>query len=798
MVDQIFTRATLTHYVKTQLNPNRARLYRNGQRARHCSTGIISNIKLDDGKIVSLTSHPDGRVGAVYIRVSKPKQADYKNQGDSFSPDFQIWNCAMYFINRGEQFIVFTDAGLSGADPIDNSEIMKSMWAARAKNYGAVFNRILLKDHTTNYTPSEMASMRTYRNERLNRLRNGGLMDMPFSQDEEVLAVGSGGILRQGDYRPGLTVLIEQLSKVHTIAVIDMSRLARSQFLFQVLTQMFSTYKVEIIGVTQDIDLMRGQGDRESDLDDEFDYNPDSEMGKTVGTFFLTLIAQYRVNEALLGSMRGIVQMLKLGCPHSKVPFWIKRIKPAQRKRAAGMLTEDGLLHQDDDLFGEQRLIEAEVQELAQSLVEQAGEKDDAPAFVVTLPAWMKTDYVYVDPIMLDIAHKMVTWYLDEDDGIYGLGAVAERLNLEVGIDKYGHSRSHEGWAPWTQNDVGSAFANMAMIGVQPVFGLEWRVFPPILIRKDINGKPILGSDGRPQADVALFERLAAVRKRRANEGAGRPPKNPEGYLLQGLIRCHCGRLLRHYPNPDKSGKDYYQCVAKKAERDAFPEVTHVMLREDDTDRFVEMLVRHHRRSLLDMAALRDRGDVHYQEIQRLRDELEMLEHEVIAARAEKRSEAEGFVETVVKLKPNHPRYLEQVDSMLGSLMLEYQDRQENMVARIQRAVNETKRIIPGEEGGTIEERLTRWETMTVPEKRRTLHGVIWEIRVEGEPPNEYLSIVGHDGGTPVTVRLKTEVRLSNRGPSYLRRLPSLEEWGEQVIANTLAPAEAIGLADAG
>ena len=123
MVDAIFTRTTLIHYVKTQLNPNRARLHRNGQRARHCSTGIITNIKLDDGTVVNLDRRSDGRVGAVYVRVSKPKQADYKNQGDSFSPDFQIWNCAMYFITRGEAFVVFTDAGLSGADPIDNPEI---------------------------------------------------------------------------------------------------------------------------------------------------------------------------------------------------------------------------------------------------------------------------------------------------------------------------------------------------------------------------------------------------------------------------------------------------------------------------------------------------------------------------------------------------------------------------------------------------------------------------------------------------------------------------------------------------
>jgi len=796
MVDQIFTRTSLIHYVKTQLNPNRARLYRNGQRARNCSTGIITNVKLDDGNIVSLSRRSDGRVGAVYIRVSKPKQADYKNQGDSFSPDFQIWNCAMYFIARSEAFMIFTDAGLSGADPIDNPEIMRSMWAARARNYGAVFTRILLKDHTANYTPSEHAALKQYRNDRMIRLRNGGLLDMPFSKDEEALAVAEGMKQRQVDYRPGLTVLIEQMPTIHTVAVIDMSRLARSQFLFQVLTELFSAHKVEVVGVTQDIDLFRRKEAGDGDSDDDFDFNPDQEMGKTVSTFFLTLIAQYRVNEALLGSMRGIVQMLKLGCPHAKVPFWVKRIKPAQRKRAGGMLTDNGMIHQDDDLFGEWEASEAEGLEIARVLVDQVNEADNAPDFVRNLPTHMKTDYVYIDPTMLSIALKMVNWYLDEDDEVHGLAAVAEQVNLEIGVDKYGHSKTHKDWVPWSSNDVGDAFSNTAMIGIQQVFGLNWRVFPPVLLRKDINGHPMLGSDGQPQADVALFERIKVVRAARAGEGSGRPANNPSGYLLQGLIRCHCGRLLRYYSNPDKSGKDYYKCAATKAQRDAHPELVHVMLRQDDTEQFVEMLVRHHRRTLLGIAALRDKNDEHYQEINRLRSDLDLLENEIINVRDHKRVEAESMVENMINLKPEHPRYLEQVDVMLGSLMLEYQERRENIAAQIQRSVSEAKRIIPGDEGGTIEERLQEWGTLTVPKKRQILKSVLREMRLEGEPPNEYIAIVGHDGMTPVTVRLNTEVRQTSRGPIYVRRLPSMEQWGAQVMTNTLAPTEALILSD--
>ena len=760
MTSEIFTLDRLVHFVKTSLDPKEARLFRGEERVRRCASPIIERIRLGDGTVAELFRQKRTRkIGAGYVRVSTPRQADYEDLGDGFSIDFQVLKVAMHFISKGEAFQIFTDAGISGGAPIDNTEIMREMWGNRADLYQEIFEHVLLSESSVASTPSQRAGMIRYMEEHCAEMRSGGLSG-PRSEGEEI-SDDEAEVFRSDrptEYRPGLTVLVDNLPRVHTVAVVDMSRLARSQFLFFVLTARFDQHGVQVVGITESLDWMtKRKGGIEKDA---VGNSINRGIGQSLMKGILPTIAEYRIREAMLGSMRGIVTMLVQGCPHGSIPFWVKRLRPPKGQRQEKVpLSIDGHLHPDDDLFGENRA------------VSDVGEDRSAE-----LDVPLATKYVRNIPEMLDIVLKMVDYYLDESDNINGFRTVAARLESEGLPDKEMRLPSNAKYVGWSGADVADTLGNRALLGIQAVFGRDWKVYPPLLVRRDQQGQPILDGKGEVQPDLALFERIQVVRKARWLSAAGRKPKDPEGHLLQKFIFCHCGKPLGHFV---QRGVEYYKCRSTKRDRDRNPGFRHVMLLKADLEKFFDELIKTHPQAILNVISLGDETDTHLQEIRELRDELLAVEQEIADEREPKQRAAEQELQTKYKLSPEDPDFLDELERMTRLLMRQYYLKQKTLSDQLAVATSIVSRYVRDDAEDTLEQRLARWSLMPTSEKRRLLNRIFKDVRLQGDPPEEWIRLECHgaDGVMLPPVRLVTTVIQKQKRTDYQLRLPTVADW---------------------
>jgi hypothetical protein len=109
-------------------------------------------------------------------------------------------------------------------------------------------------------------------------------------------------------------LISDNLSRYHTIAITDLSRLSRSQLTFAELSEKFALAHTDVIGLVESLDWMN---DRERRGD----------VGNQIQAFLLPMVAEHKVRETMLGVFRAIALKLDTNQPHAKIPSWLKRNK---------------------------------------------------------------------------------------------------------------------------------------------------------------------------------------------------------------------------------------------------------------------------------------------------------------------------------------------------------------------------------------------------------------------------------------------------------------------------------------
>lgn len=306
------------------LRPERAVQFKNGDLISLCTTPVYEAI-LQDGKVTHLTKR-EGRYGAGYVRVSTPSQRSGKDErggADGFSELDQIARIVHHFVARGEAFRIFSDAGLSGGLSIMDATLTEHLLRVKAERFHSVYTRIFLSPAVSGrYSEREINQMKQWRDARVEDIKAGritkkgqmGELTSALSDEEPQGAKGAkvGGkkSTTKAHYRPGLTTLVRYLQDIHTVAITDLSRIARSSALsLHVFGQMRSA-NTDVHGLVEHLDYLNGE-----------------RGGRDIATLVLTWMAEHRLEEVLIQVIRGQVAMLESGRPHSLLQFWLTRDK---------------------------------------------------------------------------------------------------------------------------------------------------------------------------------------------------------------------------------------------------------------------------------------------------------------------------------------------------------------------------------------------------------------------------------------------------------------------------------------
>jgi DNA invertase Pin-like site-specific DNA recombinase len=305
-----------------------------------CASPVYTEY-LKDGEPQRLTFR-GGKYGAGYARVSTIGQRD-----DGWSIRDQVARIVDFYLAKGEAFRVFVDDAMSGSLPTDDPALITRMYAASARRYEDAYTAVFL--HDTSEFKSEHPALERWLSVYVDAMRRGeaapdgaAVMDVdvtwregaeedrgngdvsPAASGEDELS-GSGEGLTADDkphsrrgrarkrfgYRPALTELMKAVreGRIHTLVLTDLSRLARSQSLSAQLTEELDAGDIEVIGLIEKLDWIKNYRD----------------FGGRVSASVLTLVAEYRLREVCVGSIRGIAQALIGGRPHGTLPHWLAR-----------------------------------------------------------------------------------------------------------------------------------------------------------------------------------------------------------------------------------------------------------------------------------------------------------------------------------------------------------------------------------------------------------------------------------------------------------------------------------------
>ncbi|MGC4045060.1 MAG: recombinase family protein [Armatimonas sp.] len=250
---------------------------------------------LIDNKIERLNT-VNGRYGVGYVRVSTVNQAD-----DGWSIPDQARRVVSYYVGRREAFRVFSDASLSGKLPNNDPGLIDKMLRASAQRYESAYRAVFRE---SDY-PNDWPEMETHIQRVVAGIKTGLSAEVATS-DLEPIPVGGK---RRALFRPALTKLMEAVSNnlTHTLTITDMTRLSRSQSLSASLTDELTEHKVKIVGLVESLDWMK------------------DELGGALTAAILSVIAEYKLREVCLGSMRGLATMLDQKKPHGTLPYYLRR-----------------------------------------------------------------------------------------------------------------------------------------------------------------------------------------------------------------------------------------------------------------------------------------------------------------------------------------------------------------------------------------------------------------------------------------------------------------------------------------
>lgn len=359
------------------------------------------------------------------------------------------------------------------------------------------------------------------------------------------------------------------------------------------------------------------------------------------------------------------------------------------------------------------------------------------------LPFWLFRDeggFARARPEIVPVVRRLVDLYLHQN---LGHGMIAKQMQRE------GHAAPRSG--SWSVRYVAYALANPALIGKQVVFGVEWNVLPPVIA-------------------PAEWDAVQAKLHRRKEEYP--MIRYGEVRLLSGILRCSCGAAIA---GNRRSSAKYatYACLAGSVKRMTNPgHAFHVNMR--DADQFFEGLLREHPAVLL--AAYKDS-----RQRNALLDDVRRLEAAAHAARQRREAEASGTAAETARQRLDTAR-LAATPDLVRSVIAQLLAPLDAEVAEFEQQAREARRrldaLMPEEAIVGLEERVSRWESLTTTEKNLVLRTLFDEVRVEGEPGSErlvpYLRTLDGRGRRPIL--LTTKIDQAGR---YWRRFPSVASYLE-------------------
>lgn len=282
--------------------PQDAYAHRNSPNALHtCATPLYTSYVSTSGVTVPLILD-NARYGAGYVRVSSIGQKE-----DGWSVGDQIERIVDYFTSRGEAFRIFSDASLSGKLPLDDELLIEKMLTATAERYEEAFRAVYL---SMDKYKDEHAHMEAWLTDHLRKIRSGSAATIP---EDGGVRVYRGRKKKNHNYRPALTEFMRAVKAkhVHTLALSDISRLARNQALTLTLAEDLEHYKVKVVGLIETLEWISDKGN----------------LGSKITNAVLTIIAEHKLREVCIGAIRGFSQMLAAGKPHAFLPHYMKRDK---------------------------------------------------------------------------------------------------------------------------------------------------------------------------------------------------------------------------------------------------------------------------------------------------------------------------------------------------------------------------------------------------------------------------------------------------------------------------------------
>jgi Resolvase, N terminal domain len=318
----------LTASVKS-IFPTKAVGLKNKEREAHCCTEVITEMLDDNGNLVILSFTPKGKTAlqshvAIYVRVSSEKQrgkTDGQLHRDGFSEDDQLGRCIRYCLQHKLAFRIYSDCGLSGFLPPDIDHLRVTIAEQRAESYETIFTNIFLSEYAANrYSEDEIQSLTAYRDMRVAEYREGALLD---GEETEARSL----------YRPGLTVLLEDLPLIHTVLITDLSRLSRSfPVTLHVVNEIVKKQKCMLVGLIEPIADPKG-----------------------ITLPILAWQAEQYLSTLSANSIRGTLEMLRSGCSPSStnIPWWLVRDNETGKAKPHPELFEEARRVIDRYLAGE-------------------------------------------------------------------------------------------------------------------------------------------------------------------------------------------------------------------------------------------------------------------------------------------------------------------------------------------------------------------------------------------------------------------------------------------------------------
>lgn len=280
------------------------------------------------------------------------------------------------------------------------------------------------------------------------------------------------------------------------------------------------------------------------------------------------------------------------------------------------------------------------------------------------------------------MVRRLVDLYLNQN---LGHGGIAKQMQRE------GHIPPRSG--TWSVRYVAYTLASPALIGKQIVFGIEWNVLPPVITPEEWDR--IQAKVTQRKEDYPMI-RYGEVR------------------LLSGILRCSCGAAIA---GTRRSSAKYatYACLTGTVKRMINP--GHVFsMNMRDADRFFEELLREHPAAVL--AAYKDS-----RQWNALLDEVRRLEAAAHSARQHREVEATGAAAEAARQRLTAAQLLATPD-LVRSVVAQLLAPLDVEVAEFEQQAREARlrldALIPEEAVVALEERVSRWETLTTGEKTRS------------------------------------------------------------------------------